>query len=128
MRYKTAASYMSIVVTIGCGGAVKSLSEPNGGSGVAIQNSALHSLITPIPQPCITQSIAHVPALLAALPTPLTPAGYGNWCGPHTSGPGDPISCWDAACRVHDYAYGRWQDGFVSCHSVVENFTVADSS
>ena len=28
---------------------------------------------------------------------------YGNWCGPHRSGPNDPIDEVDAACKRHDY-------------------------
>lgn len=81
------------------------------------RQDALHSLLFPVPQACVLGALARVPALVSALPPG---PGYGNWCGEHVSGPGDPVSCWDSACRVHDYAYGRWQDGFVSCHSVVD--------
>jgi hypothetical protein len=58
-------------------------------------------------------------------------SSYGNWCGGDLWGnstqarndengnpPLAPINCWDAACRVHDYTFGRPVDGFNSCHSV----------
>jgi hypothetical protein len=58
---------------------------------------------------------------------------YGNWCGPNLWGnPGErlgdenglvplpPMNCWDAACRIHDYALGRPTDGSVSCHSIFD--------
>jgi len=55
---------------------------------------------------------------------------YGNWCGPDLWGNRDeplgdgngvqpqlPLSCWDAACREHDYTFGRPLDGWYSCHA-----------
>lgn len=54
-------------------------------------------------------------------------SSYGNWCGDAISGapkgqdpkpPRPAVDCWDEACRVHDYVFGRVEDGWTSCHSV----------
>ncbi len=57
-------------------------------------------------------------------------SGYGNWCGADLWGDADadrgprngeaprqPLSCWDQACREHDYFFGRPWDGWYSCHA-----------
>lgn len=38
---------------------------------------------------------------------------YGNWCGPHHSGPGAPIDILDAGCMNHDMCYDK--KGYFNC-------------
>lgn len=76
---------------------------------------------------CAVATLGFVNAISAAL------SRYGNWCGPNLWGnanealgdrngrtPLPPVNCWDAACRVHDYAFGRPLEGFKSCHGVLD--------
>jgi hypothetical protein len=84
---------------------------------VSVVQQAVHSILFP-PKSCVFGAVAGTGLLNLN--------NYGNWCGEDVSGRdvlgvgnNAPISCWDAACRTHDYAFGRWQDGGISCHSVV---------
>jgi hypothetical protein len=72
-------------------------------------------------------SIATHACARGMLPRAGNPLSYGNWCGADVSGPDAPISCWDAACQAHDYAFGRWQDGYASCHSITHEQNMDDT-
>ncbi|WP_311348952.1 hypothetical protein [Corynebacterium durum] len=39
--------------------------------------------------------------------------GYGNWCGPGHSGPGNPVDTIDSLCQKHDKCYG--ERGYFAC-------------
>ena len=39
--------------------------------------------------------------------------GYGNWCGPGNSGPGEPVNTLDRLCQQHDRCYAN--RGYFAC-------------
>ncbi len=122
---KASGRWRALSWTWACGSWACSAGElPELPAAISAYSQELHE----VPKSCFGSLLTGTNLLGA---TALLERGYGNWCGSALSGveqpPREPVDCWDNACRTHDYAFGRVEDGFASCHSVTRARALPDT-